>query len=367
MPVVKVNSKLEGSLLSANEVWGDDSLEIMRDEELRRASLSDLAILLGGLQVKASSYLGLEDRLCGYYWTASSPNNQTFGSSALTVHGDSDETMVGIRCRYVSVRPALSAFETSKISPKHIRNGEEFYGAKTVLYGDFPQSVAENQGELEKLYQTKNLRSTGKVYRFDSTDLRDFDTPYQERVCQEYSYKGKRYIRVKAKVSSIINNVLSNGKKPKEGRIYWVEVEPVEWLKDKSGIWVAKQALLAGMQFNHQKYYDGEFKKTDMYARVQEFIKEIMPDSELYNEIQRFDMDGNRELLIDDSEKKKEEQRNAFEEKKRRILKEKEIKERLKRIEKLKGNTRIEVGKNVPDEKIVKVKDKPIAPIVCER
>jgi len=44
-----------------------------------------------------------------------------------------------------------------------------------------------------------------------------------------------------------------------------VKVDPVEWIKDKTGVWVAKQALLAGMQFDHQKKYDGNFEKTDIY------------------------------------------------------------------------------------------------------
>jgi len=120
----------------------------------------------------------------------------------------------------LSVRPVLSASETSKISRNHIRGGQGFYGAKTVLYGDFPQSIAENQRELEKLYQAKDLHPTGKVYRFDSADLRDFDPPYQERVCEEYFYADEKYIRVKAKLSGVMN-VLSNGQEPKADRIYW--------------------------------------------------------------------------------------------------------------------------------------------------
>lgn len=356
---------MEGKLLSAEEVWGENALEVMQNKELRRSSLSDLAILLGGLQKKASPYLGLEDRLCGYYWTESLPNPNLTGSCATTVHSDSEETSVGIGVRCVSVRPALSALETSKIPLRHIRAGQGFYGAKTVLYGEFPQSIAENHRELERLYQAKNLHTTGKVYRFDSTDLRDFDTPYQERECREYIHNGKRYIRLRAKIYDT-TNVLSNGKKPMTDGIYWVKVEPVEWIKDGTGVWVTKQALLAGMQFDHQKKYNGNFQKTDMYKRVMEFIKEIEPHDE-YNYIKHFISEGQREPLRSADEEKKEAQRKAFEEKKRRILEKKERDEKLKALEELKGETRIEVGKDVQDEKVVKIKDKPVKQIRNDR
>lgn len=60
-------------------------------------------------------------------------------------------------------------------------------------------------------------------------------------------------------------SMLSNGEQAQAGQSYWVEVQPIEWLRDPSGICVARQALFAGVQFDRNKRYNGEFEKTDIY------------------------------------------------------------------------------------------------------
>ena len=71
-------------------------------------------------------------------------------------------------------------------------------------------------------------------------------------------------------------SVLSNGKKPQTGEVHWVEVQPIEWLRDPSGICVARQALFAGVQFDKNKSYDGNFEKTDMKQYLQNYFAKEM-------------------------------------------------------------------------------------------
>ncbi|MBQ7659335.1 MAG: AAA family ATPase [Alphaproteobacteria bacterium] len=136
------------------------------------------------------------------------------------------------------------------------------------------------------MYRQGQLKKTGKNYTFDSAKLNDYDTPYQKRSSAEYTYGGEKYIRIEAKVANE-GSILSNGERPEEGKAYWVKVEPVEWLKDRSGTWVSKQAILAGVQFDRKSIYDGDFEKTDMYQRLQELEAQMMPSREYQRQEQR--------------------------------------------------------------------------------
>ena len=105
---------------------------------------------------------------------------------------------------------------------------------------------------------------------------------------------GKRYIRVLGRPADY-DSKLSTGERVKKGKPYWVEVQPIEWLMDKSGWVVAKKCLFAGIQFD-EKYlqkswfpgrryyktalYDGDFSKTFMKHYLDTyFAKEMEPFS----------------------------------------------------------------------------------------
>ena len=61
------------TLLKAEELWGSKALEIMRDDAMRAASLSDLAVLLGGWQDQ--DYQASDGKPAGYLWSASANDN----------------------------------------------------------------------------------------------------------------------------------------------------------------------------------------------------------------------------------------------------------------------------------------------------
>ena len=309
------------TLLKEEQLWGKHALKIMQDGAMLQVPLSDAAVLLGGWLSRCLRGVDGKVRPLGDLWSASA--NISGYVCCVIRHGDKGLCQPDMR--HVAVRPALSPSETSNIRSSAARAGG-FRSAKTYLYGEYPQTIAQNQDELEHLYQQNRLAKTGKSYSFDSAGIDDFDTPYQKRVCSEYSYQGAKYIRIEAKVSEVSgdsNSVLSNGVKPQEGKAYWVKVEPVEWVEDKSGWWVCKQAIAAGMQFDRCTKYYGNFEKTDMYQRLQEIGQQMQPSRvEVHQE----------EKVIPSSEKP---QTDVYEnEIKSKIARNKE---RLKKEPKLKG------------------------------
>jgi hypothetical protein len=148
-----------------------------------------------------------------------------------------------------------------------------------VEFGEYPQTIApENVGrELEQSYERGQLQTTGKKYTFDGEKYDAYSNPFKPEEYAEYQHKGKRYIRVEAKPYGGDYSVLSNGKTLQTDEACWIEVQPIEWLKDPSGVMVARQALFSGVQFDRKKHYDGNFANTDMKQYLQNhFAKEMM-------------------------------------------------------------------------------------------
>ena len=144
-------------------------------------------------------------------------------------------------------------------------------------YGAYPQTVAPKsvRQELEAQYQKNALKTTGKTYTFDSAELDAYNTGFTPRNCAEYSFAGKKYVRIEGKPYDN-DSILSDGTQVQKGQAYWFEVQPIEWLMDPKGTWVARQALFAGIQFDTKDRYDGNFADTAMYNYLQtHFAKEM--------------------------------------------------------------------------------------------
>ena len=144
-------------------------------------------------------------------------------------------------------------------------------------YGAYPQTVAPKSvsQELEAQYQKNALKTTGKTYTFDSAELDAYSTGFTPRNCAEYSFAGKKYVRIEGKPYDS-DSILSDGTSVQKGQAYWFEVQPIEWLMDPKGTWVARQALFAGIQFDTNSDYDGNFANTAMYNYLQtHFAKEM--------------------------------------------------------------------------------------------
>ncbi len=263
---------MEITLLKEEDVWGDSALEVIQAYGTR-TGISDAAIVLGACRGS-----GTKDSIgvpSGLAWSASS------SEIGLVRTVDLNGSGLGINPnkREAAGRPALLFPATSAIRPNNIKI-ITLQNGKTVQiceYGAYPQTVAPESisQELEVHYQKNTLKTTGKKYTFDSAEFDAWNIGFALRNSAEYIHKDKKYIRIEGKPFDG-DSVLSDGTSVQKGQAYWFEVQPIEWLMDPKGTWVARQALFAGVQFDTKDRYDGNFANTAMYNYLQQcFAKEM--------------------------------------------------------------------------------------------
>ena len=261
---------MDFTFLKEDQIWGGDALEVMKRYGTKVAP-TDLTVIFGGYMTADGDRTSENDLTCGS-WSASSG---VIGDVRCVYYGG-DKGWISTIERGISARPALPPSEASKISPSEARAID---GIRVAEYGQYPQTVADERTseELERLHGSRSLRPTGKNYTFDSVDLGEYSTSFKATSFSEYEMDGKRYIRVPGRPADS-DSVLSTGEKVESGKPYWVEVQPIEWLMDRSGWVVAKKCLFAGIQFDTKGSYDGDFSKTSMKHYLDTyFAKEMEP------------------------------------------------------------------------------------------
>ena len=263
---------MEVTFLREEDIWGDNALEVIKAYGTA-VGISDVAIALGTMM--GSGTKNSAGVASGVVWSASSFN---YGF-VRTVDFLSDLSSINPTSDQAAGCPALPFSATSLIRPDNAKT-MRLANNKTVQiceYGAYPQTVAPKSvsQELEAQYQKNALKTTGKNYTFDSVELDAYSTGFTPRNCEEYMFNGKRYVRIKGKPYDR-NSVMSDGTSVQKGQAYWFEVQPIEWLMDPKGTWVARQALFAGIQFDTDSSYDGNFANTAMYNYLQtHFAKEM--------------------------------------------------------------------------------------------
>lgn len=261
---------MDFTFLKEDQIWGGDALEVMKRYGTKVAP-TDLTVILGGYMTANDERTSENDLTCGS-WSASS----ALIDHVCFVDAEGAENWTCTYIRSISARPALPPSEASKISPSEARAID---GIRVAEYGQYPQTVADERTseELERLHGSRSLRPTGKNYTFDSVDLGDYRTSFKATSFSEYEMDGKRYIRVPGRPTDS-DSVLSTGEKVESGKPYWVEVQPIEWLMDRSGWVVAKKCLFAGIPFDTKDSYVGNFSKTSMKHYLDTyFAKEMEP------------------------------------------------------------------------------------------
>ena len=275
---------MEVTFLREEDIWGDRALEVIQAYGTK-VGISDVAIALGtcmGSGTKNSAGVA-----SGYAWSASSNEND----DVRTVISNGDKYYYYPYIRKAAGCPALPFSATSLIRPNNVR-AMRLANGKTVQiceYGAYPQTVAPKSvsQELEAQYQKNTLKTTGKTYTFDSAELDAYSTGFTPRNCAEYSFAGKKYVRIEGKPYDS-DSILSDGTSVQKGQAYWFEVQPIEWLMDPKGMWVSRQALFAGIQFDMKEKYDGNFANTAMYNYLQtHFAKEMEAQKEFTETLSR--------------------------------------------------------------------------------
>lgn len=256
------------TLLNYDQIFGESGLDCIRMEYGRKAAQTDLALLLGGFAYVDDVRTIEGERSCSYVTKTSAS-----GSVVLCKNDEAIATGDPTR-RIYPVRPVLPSEEVCRISPS---TKKTLRFCDIVEYGEYPQTVVVEavSDVLDKLFTLSSLRTTGKQYTFDMVDVSDDCRPFKPIAFPEYEVDGEKFIRIVARPCHY-DVRLSNGKRVQKGKIYWVRVQPIEWLLDPSGVMVAKKCLFAGIQFSTASKYKCDFSETFMKWYLDNyFSKEI--------------------------------------------------------------------------------------------
>ena len=284
---------MELDLLEQSQIFGDNRLSIF-DKYGTKAAITDFSILLGGY-VSSNYYTSegknLKNRT-GWWWTKSSDGD----NDARVVDYDGDSNHDYVKYREGGARPALPYSSIQSISSITVRGAN---GIKEIEYGEYPQTIVDEDysRELERAYNNRNLRTTGKNYTTDSVKYQDAHISFKPRTHTEYEYNGFKFIRF-VNDSNRYEDILSDARMIKNDNIYWIKVEPITWLIDEEkDIAITKKIIVAGVQFNNKRNYKGYFKDTDMYKFMNTYLVKDMFDNVSINK----EKDASKEFVSIDN------------------------------------------------------------------
>ena len=250
---------------------------IMRGE---KAAITDFSILLGGW-FDSSSHINSDVSLTGRigcYWTKTKSYSPLKTENVYISNGMKTDS-ANVNRRLIGARPALKFSSIDKIPT----NGTPYKRAKDgvleVEYGFYPQSVVsvEMEEELNIQFNNGRLEKTCNAYTTDSRKVDDKDKKFEAQRHEEYKYKGKKYIRVKANTDFYGSAIqLSNGEMYKDGDYVWIEVEPIKWwVSEKYQLMFTEKIVFAGVQFKHIEPNDISehkgFEDTDIKKFMDEY------------------------------------------------------------------------------------------------
>lgn len=245
------------TFLKDEDVFGDNKLSVI-EKCGTRAPLTDFAILLGGFVY--SNYQ--DDNKYGWWWTQSPKDGD-----ARAVYEDGYNMWFDVNLRCGGIRPCL----TVKYKNDYFKDNHGLYEFE---YGEYPQTVASSEisSLLELLFQSNCLNCTGKTYVTDRISFEDCKSSFKPRPHFEYLYKGKKYIRFVNYMNYDVVT-LSDGRKVYPSEVLWIMVEPIVWDFDKDDeLAISKNILLSGIQFKHDRDYQGDFANTDIKKYIDNYF-----------------------------------------------------------------------------------------------
>lgn len=243
---------------------------------LLEANITDFAVLLGGncnryekiwedeLAVSTATYKCIEGGQ-GDWWL-----NDIEGDKVSYVDGNGCLRKDYCDNRFIGLRPTICYKSISSL----ISNMKKQDSIKFVEYGNYPQYLCSNaiKRKLERKYKKGKFKETGNYYTVNGSTNKKF-TPM---ALTEYEYKGEKYIRYIYTFEA--NKMLSNKEITRLNNVYWLKVEPIEWIViEKYDICIASNILCANISFSDFKWFLNTY-----------FLKEIVH------------MENNQEYLDDD-------------------------------------------------------------------
>lgn len=325
---------MEITLLKREQTEGDNALTCMK-EYGSSAPISDLAIILGADVSYKMDHLTPDNRCSGYSWLAdrdywgvvytampgdkvetTGPSGRRTGfrpalSPEETIHLHPNNVQELQLWNDKKIQLAEYGFYPQTVADMEMAqtldnlyyannlhpndnesyvldaNGET-YCIKVVIPDNY--DVVEEKGK-KRFIVHGNPGHESSEYELSEVDLReekpmrimrdiDYSKGFEPKAHPVYEYNGEKYIRVKGnsqdkdstKYHPIQKNELSDGQEVESCRFYWVKVEPIKWIVDKSGWWVSHQILVSGIQYDELYRPNGNFKDTNAYQFLNNYF-----------------------------------------------------------------------------------------------
>ena len=256
----------EITLFKKEQIFGENKSKII-EQYGTTGTITDFYLLLNGLTFNNYRFNGyLLDKRTGLWLTNSSYDN----NSIYIVDQRGCKAIQSNLGRNSGIRPVL-LWDLLAVGSL----------VKEIEYGEYPQTIVDDFEfiKLEMLFNSNDLDITGKNYTVDYAHSRNSSSIFMPKQLIEYSYQGYKYIRFQTDSIDYNGTILSTGRMIKPNSIYWVKVEPIEWIVDFSkGLMLSKKILLAGIQFNNYDKTNTIFEESDMYNYLNTiFVKDIVP------------------------------------------------------------------------------------------
>lgn len=234
------------------------------------ARITEFAILLGGSFIDNPSHRLLpSEKHTASYWTCSADQcNDAYAVNERGYTYGRDVT----RCD-IGARPVLPYSAIHNLVSKKVRQED---GILEVEYGEYPQKILTFQSSLElgDAYDSSSIIPTGKTYTIYARNTDEFDKKSNVRTFKEYLFEdGCKYVRVTKGLNG------DNASELSQEELCWVKVLPIKWLIDeKSDLALSESVLFAGMPFNCDNNYTGDFKATNIKEFLDRyFSNDIIP------------------------------------------------------------------------------------------
>lgn len=269
------------TFLTREQCFGKkETLEVIKKRGMKTA-ITDFSILLGASYAPDYYYYRFDnvepplasDNKIGWYWTRSAYDGAD-RCKVTAIDPFYDGYPGDVYLRWIGGRLALPFSSMDEIPTNGVSKERASDGVLEVEYGFYPQSAVSKamQQELEEQLNNGKLNKTGNGYTTDSISADEQEKNFKAKRREEFEYKGKRYIRVKAN-SHEKGFELSNGEKYERGDYVWVEVEPIKWwVSEEDKLMLTEKIIFAGVQFNHEiEYHTEDFESTDIKKFIDKY------------------------------------------------------------------------------------------------
>ena len=324
------DTKMDITLLTKEQVFGDNALKVLKVFGSTTAPTDLAALQLCWVFPQGKTTEG--KRSAAYYIQADDPTDLM---QAPCISPTGEFNFLGIHNPQGGVRPIIPAYETANLTPQAVSE-LKIRGKGTVQvvsFGLYPQKMADEQTQqrLNQLFiaglkpedchyidcgsltalscmfkessytpHDSPLRRTHRKFTMDNRRPGSYDIASKPRTYPAFRLGDKMYIHFFPIITGDAVIFANNRKEEKPRNRCWVEVCPVEWLVDPSGVWVAKDILLSNIRFDDKSFPQrtGLFQKSSLNQFLTgTFAPQLLPPVRLAHQRRKVRTNSSRQRV----------------------------------------------------------------------